>query len=105
MTDLSYLTSLTKGFLVGLLIASHAVFFVLYAVVTGFDRYASLQPMPMCHKIYFLCAGVFALVVATKAKQDTERRKRRRTRLIDFALIWTIVAFLGLVLLGPGLVH
>jgi hypothetical protein len=86
-------------------IASHAVFFVMYAVVTGFDRHASLQPMPMGHKIYFLCASVFALVVATKAKQDTERRKRRRTRLIDFAIIWAIFAFLGLILLGPALVH
>ncbi|MHC4295404.1 MAG: hypothetical protein ACYSTL_07445 [Planctomycetota bacterium] len=81
-----------------MLIASHAVFFVLYAVVTGFDRYASLQPMPIGHKMSFLCAGVFALVVATKAKHDTERRKRRRMRLIDFALFWAIFAFLGLIL-------
>jgi len=89
----------------GVWIASHGLFFVLYAVVTGFDRYASLQPMPMGHKIYFLCAGVLAIVVATKAKQDTERRKRRRMRLIDLAAVWTIFAFLGLVLLGPALVH
>lgn len=89
----------------GVWIASHAVFFVLYALVTGFDRYASLQPMPTGHKIYFLCAGVLALVVATKAKQDTERRKSRRRRLIDFAIIWTIFAFLKLILLGPALVY
>ena len=82
-------------------IACHAAYFVLYAVVTGFDPYVSRLPMPLSLKIYTVGAGLVAWIAALKAKHDIPARQYRRKRLIDLALLWVVLSLLSLVLLGP----